>query len=102
MNYRGSIKLRFKKINKFVSFIKRTFLGLITNIEFKNVEYKEYNIGDKIGQLIIIPYPEIQFNEISKLSDTDRGDGGFGSTDAKAVDAQEAPSKPRRKRKSSK
>ena len=63
---------------------------------------KEYNIGDKIGQLIIIPYPEIQFNEISKLSDTDRGDGGFGSTDAKVADVQETPSKPRRKRKSSK
>ena len=39
-----------------------------------------YEIGDRIGQLIIIPYPEIEFEEADELSDSDRGEGGYGST----------------------
>ena len=39
-----------------------------------------YNVGDKIAQLIVIPYPEVSYAEISELSETDRGEGGHGST----------------------
>ena len=39
-----------------------------------------YNVGDKIFQMIIIPYPQIEFEEVDELSDTERGEGGFGST----------------------
>lgn len=39
-----------------------------------------YEIGDRVGQLIIIPYPQIEFEEVEELSDTDRGEGGFGSS----------------------
>jgi dUTP pyrophosphatase len=39
-----------------------------------------YNVGDRIGQLIIMPYPQIQFEESEELSDTERGKGGYGST----------------------
>ena len=42
-----------------------------------------FNIGDRIGQLIIIPYPKIEFDEVSELSETSRGEGGFGSTGVK-------------------
>jgi dUTP pyrophosphatase len=41
---------------------------------------KRYEVGDKIAQMIILPYPSIQFIETDELSDTDRGAGGFGST----------------------
>ena len=41
---------------------------------------KRYNAGDRIGQLIIMPYPEIEFEEVDTLPDSDRGEGGFGST----------------------
>ena len=40
----------------------------------------EYEIGDRIGQLIIMPFPSIDFVEVADLSSTDRGDGGYGST----------------------
>ena len=43
-------------------------------------EDMEYGFGDKIGQLIVIPYPQVQLNEIVELSNTERGVGGFGST----------------------
>jgi dUTP pyrophosphatase len=41
---------------------------------------ERYEVGDKIGQLIIIPYPTIYFEEVQELSSTDRNEGGFGST----------------------
>jgi dUTP pyrophosphatase len=38
-------------------------------------------VGDRVAQLVIIPYPRVKFVEVEKLSDTNRGQGGFGSTD---------------------
>ncbi|MFW5847037.1 MAG: dUTP diphosphatase [Nanoarchaeota archaeon] len=57
--YRGELECRFKKIGN------------------KN---EIYNIGEKIGQIIILPFPKINFQEVEKLDESlDRG-GGFGST----------------------
>lgn len=39
-----------------------------------------YSVGDRIAQLLIIPYPEIEFVEADNLSSSDRGAGGYGST----------------------
>ena len=39
-----------------------------------------YRAGDRIGQIIVMPYPRINFVEASKLSVSARGGGGFGST----------------------
>ncbi|CAB4159961.1 Dut dUTPase [uncultured Caudovirales phage] len=39
-----------------------------------------YQVGDRVGQLIIIPYPQIKLVEATELSDSERGEGGFGST----------------------
>lgn len=39
-----------------------------------------YEVGERIGQILILPYPQINFIESDTLSETDRGDGGFGST----------------------
>ena len=41
---------------------------------------KEYNIGDKIGQLLIIELPWVNIEQVEELNETDRGEGGFGST----------------------
>ncbi len=46
----------------------------------KGVVSKKYGIGDRIAQIIIIPYPPIEFNEVTELSNTERGEGRFGST----------------------
>lgn len=59
-DYRGEIKLRFK------------------NSSFG--AGKKYKVGDRIGQLLIIPYPKIKLEEVQELDDTTRGTGGFGST----------------------
>lgn len=36
--------------------------------------------GDRIAQMILLPYIEMGFNEIDNLTETERGTGGFGST----------------------
>jgi dUTP pyrophosphatase len=56
--YRGELMLKFNQSNS---------LNL-------------YKIGDRVGQLIIMPYPSVEFEEVSELSDSNRGVGGFGST----------------------
>jgi dUTP pyrophosphatase len=59
--YRGEIMFKFRPIN-----------GI--------VDAYIYAVGDRIGQLIIMPYPSIKFVETDELSDSDRGNGGYGST----------------------
>ena len=84
--YRGEIKLR-RIINPTP---KRNFV--VTDVEFQEeleskvpilrikADFSCYGVGDKVGQIIIMPIPLISFNEVQKLSETVRGDGGFGST----------------------
>ena len=36
--------------------------------------------AEKIAQLVVVPFLSVSFNEVSELSDTVRGEGGFGST----------------------
>ena len=56
--YRGEIKLRFKHIP----------------------DTAFYKPGDRVGQLIVIPYPNVEFEQVTELSSTERSEGGFGST----------------------
>lgn len=39
-----------------------------------------YKIGDRIGQIVIQKLPEVEFIEVSELSESERGNGGYGST----------------------
>ena len=39
-----------------------------------------YEIGDRIAQIIILPYPQVEFEEAWELTKTQRGKGGFGSS----------------------
>ena len=36
--------------------------------------------GDRIAQLVFLPYLNAEFTKVEELDITDRGDGGFGST----------------------
>jgi dUTP pyrophosphatase len=40
----------------------------------------KYEVGDRIGQIKIGTTYPIEFVEVDELSDTERGDGGYGST----------------------
>ena len=41
-----------------------------------------FRTGDRIAQLAIVAVPEVVWEEAEELDDTDRGEGGFGSTGA--------------------
>ena len=43
-------------------------------------EYQLVEPNERIAQLVFLPYLNIEFEEVEKLDETDRGDGGFGST----------------------
>ncbi|MCM1221875.1 MAG: dUTP diphosphatase [Lachnospiraceae bacterium] len=66
--YRGEVTAKFKPQFRFD--------------KTDEVSYNEkfYRIGDRIAQMIIMPYPQIDFVEVDELSDTERGRGGYGST----------------------
>lgn len=64
--YRGEIMLSFKTRNLRSDYIQQLF--------------KPYEVGDKIAQLIIMPYPKIKLIEVDELSNSDRGENGHGST----------------------
>lgn len=53
-------------------------MGKFRNTDWTNEDNSTYDIGDRIMQIIIIPYPEIEFIESETLSETERGEGGFG------------------------
>lgn len=36
--------------------------------------------GERIAQLVVIPYLSVDFEEVDELDETERGAGGFGST----------------------
>ena len=36
--------------------------------------------GERIAQLIVLPYIPVNFEEVDELSDTERGDKGFGDS----------------------
>lgn len=45
-------------------------------------EIQNITAGERIGQVIFIPYVDVAFMEVKELEATERGDGGFGSTGA--------------------
>lgn len=48
--------------------------------DFTNLREPPYKVGDRIAQLIIFKLPCVQLIEGDELSESDRGEGGFGST----------------------
>ena len=44
------------------------------------MKYAPYKVGDRICQMVVIPYPNVLFKETNELSKTERGEKGFGST----------------------
>lgn len=73
--YRGEVVFKFKRTFNVVDFGKAIGQGR------NQTTLTDYDVGDRIGQIIIMPYPQIEFNLVDELSTTDRGVGGFGSTD---------------------
>lgn len=70
--YRGEISFKFKQTPHVFFDESGTYMTCRYS--------KEYSLGERIGQIIIMPYPEIEFVEVDELSDSDRGVGCYGSS----------------------
>jgi len=57
--FRGSVTFRFKDVNRHLT---------------------KYKVGDRIGQLVIVPILLHDGKFVEELSDTARGTGGYGSS----------------------
>ncbi len=44
------------------------------------IDEQPYNVSEKIAQIVIMPYPQIELEEVEELSDSSRADGAYGST----------------------
>ncbi len=75
-----SFKYQIKLIND-VGVVDEDYRGNI-GIRLINEGKAAYEIkkGDRVAQMIIIPYTQVQLNYTDKLSETKRGEGGFGHT----------------------
>lgn len=67
--YRGEVTAKFKPAMLF----NREQRPIILNNRI-------YEVGERVAQIIIIPYPQITFIEADELSETERGTGGYGSS----------------------
>lgn len=76
---RSSIYKHGLSLTNSVGVIDSGYRGEISAFFSKHDQNITYKIGDRACQLIIMPYPHIEFVE-GELSQTDRGQGGFGST----------------------
>jgi len=79
---RSSISKTDLTLRNSVGIIDSGYRGEIT-FKFNNIlmsSCEPYNVKERIGQLIIMPYPTIEFEEVGELSTTERGAQGFGST----------------------
>jgi dUTP pyrophosphatase len=76
---RSSISNKKLSLSNSVGVLDSGYRGELKFRFYKHGEH-EYDIGDKVGQIIILPYPQIQLVEVEKLSESQRGANGFGST----------------------
>ena len=76
---RSSIRKTDLILSNSVGVIDSGYRGEI-QATFKRSGVYAYAVGDRVAQIMIIPHPEVEFEEADELSDTERGDGGFGST----------------------
>ena len=65
-DYRGEITLVFDNVN-------------IDGDLISDYDYS-YQAKDRVGQLVILPFPKVELEEVEELSDSERGTGGYGHT----------------------
>jgi dUTP pyrophosphatase len=71
--YRGELQATFNKVFGGE--------GMYDEMKVNQMQPNDYyKVGDRVAQIMIIPFPPIEFEQVTQLSETERGDGGFGST----------------------
>lgn len=78
---RSSIQSTGLRLSNCVGVIDSGYRGPVKAVfDIKDPSLAYYEKGDRFAQMMIIPHPYIEFQEVKELSSTERGEGGFGST----------------------
>jgi len=84
--YRGEVVFKYRPMYHKVKYLFwKRIVSLFRKKEEGEVEVdvlttEAYEVGDRIGQIVIVKHPYITFIERDELSETERGEGGFGSS----------------------
>ena len=79
--YRGELKVRFRVINNNITEVSGAIYNHLGGSNLpSSYPLSVYKVGDKIAQMVVVPLPRLSFTEVENLDDTDRGQGGFGSS----------------------
>lgn len=78
---RSSISKTAHSLRNAVGVIDSGYRGeIMMKFDINTINSPVYEVGDRIAQIIILPYPQVEFEEVFELADSERGSGGFGST----------------------
>lgn len=75
--YRGEVSFKFKPLPHHADALYEKEGEVLVNPSY---DHKIFKVGERIGQMIIMPYPQIEFEEVEELSETERGTKGYGSS----------------------
>ena len=87
--YRGEVTAKFAQRTSFgipekflprIKYLLTGKMGMCKLSSYDAANLNNYNVGDRVAQMIIMPYPKVKFQEVEELSETERGEGGYGST----------------------
>ena len=80
----GKSSVESKGIKAMAGLVDAPYRGeLIVCMYNLNEQYFVFEAGQKVAQLVVLPTLYPAFEEVSELTDTSRGEGGFGSTGVK-------------------
>jgi dUTP pyrophosphatase len=79
--FRGSVMFKYKPIDS-LAHSEDPDEGIEAVDVNEDFIVNMYEVGDRVGQIIVLPYPSIEFEQVDELTETNRGEGGFGSTGA--------------------
>ena len=80
----GLATKRFLRPANAVGVVDSDYRGeLIVALHNDSDESQYVDPKERIAQLIVVPFVEVDWNEVEELDDTERGEGGFGSTGTK-------------------
>lgn len=86
--YRGEVVFKFKPSVVYADYTTKgeelysltSDLIDIPTLDGGDIPHEQYEVGDRIGQIIVMPYPQVNFIEVDTLQESERGEGGFGSS----------------------
>lgn len=78
---RSSIQSTGVRLTNCVGVIDSGYRGSVKAVfDIKDYSLIGYSKGDRFAQIIILPYPQIEFEEVQELNETERSNSGFGSS----------------------